>query len=349
MPARLRGFGIGLAALAVALAGPTSGADGRLTLKDKGFASPSAVRHEPQGDRYLVSNINGPALARDNNGFISRLSPEGEVQALRWIAGGRNGVTLNAPKGMALDAGRLYVADIDVVRVFDAASGAPVRTIAIPGAIALTDVAAAGDGRLLVSDIGRDMATGAIFQVDASGKASVLARGDHLLRPTALAIRPDRKIVYAPLVGEIVLLMGTDGEITDLRDYPSIKLPYWPARALGRLSGVVLLDGETPLVASKEAGTVARVRFVGPSTLTQVVPVDPKAREALGINGEGRGREFFSRVGAPDSEFIIRDVTDPGRIGLDRKRSRILVPEVSTNAVVIAPLPAASAQVQAGN
>ncbi len=52
------------------------------------------------GDRYLVSNINGGALAEDNNGFVSVLSPDGQVTTLKWIEGGKNKVSLDGPKGL---------------------------------------------------------------------------------------------------------------------------------------------------------------------------------------------------------------------------------------------------------
>ena len=51
-----------------------------------------------------VSNVNGPFAAADNNGFISRIGPDG-VAELNWMEGGKTGVTLNAPKGMELSGG----------------------------------------------------------------------------------------------------------------------------------------------------------------------------------------------------------------------------------------------------
>ena len=67
-----------------------------------GFSTPESVLHDPEADIYLVSNINGSPLERDGNGFISRVTPDGKVETLKFIAGGVKGVTLNAPKGMAI-------------------------------------------------------------------------------------------------------------------------------------------------------------------------------------------------------------------------------------------------------
>jgi hypothetical protein len=59
---------------------------------------------DEQADVYLVSNINGTPFAKDDNGFITRVTP-GDEPALGespWIDGKRDDVTLDAPKGMAL-------------------------------------------------------------------------------------------------------------------------------------------------------------------------------------------------------------------------------------------------------
>jgi hypothetical protein len=108
-------------------------------LEGVGFRTPESVLYDPKADLYLVANIHGDPSARDGNGFISCISPEGEVIALKWIDGQAEGVTLNAPKGMALTGERLFVADIDVVRVFDRENGAPLDEIAVQGARFLRD------------------------------------------------------------------------------------------------------------------------------------------------------------------------------------------------------------------
>src|SRR2546427_258967 len=74
----------------------------RITVADSGIKAPESVLYDVAGDQYLVSNINGQPLDKDGNGFISRLTPEGRVAELKWIAGGTKGVTLNAPKGMGI-------------------------------------------------------------------------------------------------------------------------------------------------------------------------------------------------------------------------------------------------------
>lgn len=131
-------------------------------LENAGFSAPESVLYDPNADVYLVSNIDGDSAAKDGAGFISRVSVEGRLLALRWIDGGAEGVTLNAPKGMALYGEALWVADIDVVRVFGRRTGEVRGAVEIPGAAFLNDVAAG------VSS----WEAAAIFHLDTAGGAS---------------------------------------------------------------------------------------------------------------------------------------------------------------------------------
>src|SRR5205085_11405116 len=113
----------------------------RSTFADSGIKAPESVLYDVAGDQYLVSNINGQPLDKDGNGFISRLTPEGRVAELKWIAGGAKGVTLNAPKGMGIKGDTLFVADIDAVRMFNRETGAPTGPRTVPGAVFVNDIA----------------------------------------------------------------------------------------------------------------------------------------------------------------------------------------------------------------
>ena len=126
----------------------------QLIIKDVGFKTPESVYYDEKSDLYLVSNINGSPTETDNNGFISKVSPEGKVIALTWIAGGQNDVTLNAPKGMVVKDDVLYVTDITTIRMFDMASGASKGEIAIEKATFLNDLTKGEDGTIYVSDSG---------------------------------------------------------------------------------------------------------------------------------------------------------------------------------------------------
>ena len=44
---------------------------------------------------YFISSANGESEARDNNGFITKLSKDGQVLHLQFIQGGQNQATLH--------------------------------------------------------------------------------------------------------------------------------------------------------------------------------------------------------------------------------------------------------------
>ncbi len=185
----------------VALAGdtpPASPSPAPKLSSTAGFNTPESVLYDAKSDTWLVSNIGGSPLDRDNNGYISELSPDGKVKTERWIEGGKNGVTLNAPKGSALKDGVLYVADIDVVRMFDRKTGASKGEIAIPGATFLNDVALGGDGNVYVSDSGltaefKSSGTEAIYRIKPGAQPGVetLVKSPELKGPNGLLVTKD--------------------------------------------------------------------------------------------------------------------------------------------------------------
>ena len=182
---------------ATATAAPAA-ADTTVPPSTEGLKVPESVRYDAALDAYFVSNIDGIPNQKDNNGFIVRLDAGNPATPTDVVRGGVKGVTLNAPKGMAIAGDTLWVADIDVVRAFDKNTGAVLATIDLStmGATFLNDVAIAADGTLYVTDTGiRFSEKGElshpgkdrIFAI-AGGKARVAIESDSLLtRPNGIA------------------------------------------------------------------------------------------------------------------------------------------------------------------
>ncbi len=149
-------------------------AESRIELHDVGFSTPESAEYYAAKDLVLVTNINGHPAAKDRNGFISKVSPEGSIIDLKWLDGEKDGVILNAPKGMTIIGNRLFVTDIDAVRVFQLPEGGMVKSIQIRGSSFLNGITPMPDGSVLVTDTGvnADFApTGndAVYQVWADG------------------------------------------------------------------------------------------------------------------------------------------------------------------------------------
>src|SRR5687767_4908802 len=110
--------------------------------------TPESVLYDAGGKVLYVSNIDGKEpWAKDNAGSIAKVGLDGKVIAAEWVKG------LQAPKGMALHNGKLYVADIDRMVVIDVAKGAIAETIPIEGSQQLNDVTVDKAGVVYVSDM----------------------------------------------------------------------------------------------------------------------------------------------------------------------------------------------------
>ena len=160
--------------------------------------TPESVRYDADLDAYFVSNINGNPSQKDGNGFIARVDAANTSTMTMFAQGGKGGVTLNAPKGMAIVGDTLWVADIDAVRAFNKRTGAPVATVDLRSlkATFLNDVVAGPDGSIYVTDTGvRFDANGGmthpgqdqIFKI-VGRKATVAIKSDSALKaPNGIA------------------------------------------------------------------------------------------------------------------------------------------------------------------
>ncbi len=267
-----------------------------------GFLSPECVLHDTTQDTYFVSNVSGSATAKNNKGFVSRMRPDGAVENLRFIEGGRNGVTLHAPKGMALRGDTLWVADIDAVRGFDARTGAPVGTVDLgaQAVVFLHGIAIAQNGALYITDTGigfddlgnvTHKGPDRIFRIGPDLAVTVALRSDSLAWPSGITVDPvGKRFIVAAFGGRAVLAWK-----------PGEKTPSVVARGPGGFDGVAMAGGKL-LVSSWNDSTVSSYQT---------------------------GQEVKLVTGVPS----------PGQIGYDAKRNRVLVPSLSGNRVEIWQLP----------
>lgn len=233
--------------------GPTA------VFKLSGFATPESVTYDAANDRYIVANIAGRPTAVDNNGYLSIVSPEGKLVTEKWIAGGVNKVTLNAPKGVLLTGGLVYVADLDTVRMFDEKTGASKGEIKIKGATFLNDLALGEDGTIYVSDSGLKQNEKGDFEPTGSdavyaitkGKAKPLAKDKSLNKPNGLLATKDGVWVVTFGAAELYRL-DAKGAKQDV-----VTLPK------GSLDGIVAV-GDALYVSSWDASTIYKGTPKGP-------------------------------------------------------------------------------------
>ena len=150
----------------------------------KGFDAPESVVFDPASNALYVSNIGGKIWQKDRNGFLAKVSSDGKMIERDWLTG------LDSPTGLALDGGKLYVADIDQLVEIDIASKSIAKRYPAPGAKWFNDVASDGKGVVYVAD----SATNTIWRLK-DGKFEAWLTDDALNAPNGLHVEGDTLIV----------------------------------------------------------------------------------------------------------------------------------------------------------
>lgn len=143
-------------ACSLALASNANSANPKLLWSlEKNLAQPESVTVLPNNKGYLVSNINGDPGSTDGNGYISLVNIDGSLKESHWVTG------LDAPKGMAVSQGKVYIADLQQIHIVELSSGEHLSSLSLPDAKFLNDVTANEHGDVFVSD----MLGGTIYKV----------------------------------------------------------------------------------------------------------------------------------------------------------------------------------------
>lgn len=207
-----------------------------------GFDLPESVSWDQDAQVFFVSNIGGDPMSKDGNGTISTVNPDGSIADAAWASG------LDAPKGIDIVDGTLYVSDIDHVASFDVASGKRLADYPVPDAAFLNDVYAAPDGRVFVSDTFGN----AVFVIE-SGKVTLVARDPLLTGANGLTMIGNDLIVAD--LGDATngfdkIVPGTVVKI----DLATNTVSYFGSSdALGVLDGIEP-DGQNVLVTDNAGG-----------------------------------------------------------------------------------------------
>ena len=191
------------------------------------FKLPESVVYDKKNDILYVSNMQDDPFKKDKNGFISKVDLNGKILKLKWIKG------LNAPKGLAISKGKLYVGDIDQLIEIDIKKGTIIKKYDAIGAALLNDVAVDTKGNVYVSDTFTDT----IYRLNTFGQLTKWLYSPKLQAPNGLHYEKGQ------------LIVGSWGHPTDgwaaaeVGHLKTISLKTKKIKSLGNGKAVGNLDG----------------------------------------------------------------------------------------------------------
>jgi DNA-binding beta-propeller fold protein YncE len=175
--------------------------------------NPESVAYSPKLNVLFVSNVNGKPTEKDQNGFISKVSPaNGSIIELNWVTG------LNAPKGIALsnNNNKLFVSDLTDLVEIDINTGKIIKRFNAPGSAFLNDVVSDKQGNIYVSDT----ITNTIYKLDGNNITSTLQpwlQSAQLNGPNGLHVDESKNKLIVASLGKFTK-PGAGIEIVDLKN-----------------------------------------------------------------------------------------------------------------------------------
>ncbi len=119
---------------------------------EKSFLVPESVTYDPLKDVLYVSNFDAyNRSAAEEGQFISVITPDGEIENLKWVTG------LVKPTGLAVHGNRLFAVERRGLTEIDTESGEILRTHQLPQAAFSNDVTVDESGFAYVSDSQRSV------------------------------------------------------------------------------------------------------------------------------------------------------------------------------------------------
>ncbi|PJJ07803.1 sugar lactone lactonase YvrE [Flavobacterium sp. 1] len=115
-------------------------------VSDSLFLKPESALFDSSKQVVYISNINGEYLAKDGNGFISRIKTNGEIDSLKWVEG------MDNPQGLGLYKNKLYVADINRVVQINTDTAKIENVFVVDSAKFFNDIATDSNGDIYISD-----------------------------------------------------------------------------------------------------------------------------------------------------------------------------------------------------
>lgn len=164
---------------------------------------PESVLHDPETGIVYVANIQGEPTGKDGKGFISKMTPSGDITRMEWVSG------IDAPKGMGIYDGKLYVTNIDELVEIDIESASVSNTYPLEGAQFANDISINNKGVVFISD----MSNGGIYKFE-NGTTSIWIEPGTFESPNGLFA--DKDFLY---IGTNDIVMQANYQTAEFNEY----------------------------------------------------------------------------------------------------------------------------------
>ncbi|MCC7000688.1 MAG: hypothetical protein IT357_00930 [Gemmatimonadaceae bacterium] len=299
---------------------------GAVTLKGVGFLRPESAVWDQQSGFWYVSNQGAQANATD--GFISKISKDGALVQLNWVAG------LGNPTGMRILDGKLFVADPLLhatqpnyaIVMIDIATGTVRRTYTL-------DLSLMNNPNRGLNDLAIDKATNALYasvfdtrpgfgetiiKVPLDGDGSTATQ---FVVPGSVGIRPNGVLIHKR---DLIVMSGSGL-------FSRVGLDTRVVEALGSTSFIDPTSG-TPILDGIEWDGNAFLFTSHGLASGEPNYVDYLARALFVKNGAryDRKEEQLCTLTDPSATYAPQGAAD---LGFDSARRMVAIPHLFGNAI----------------
>ncbi len=205
--------------------------------KELPLDAPEAAFWHADSRTWIVSSLGGGvSLERDGFGWLTRYDENGKLMDARWVEG------MDAPTGIAAVGNLLYVADRSGVHEVDINQAKVLRTIEIPDAKFLNDVAAAPNGDVFVSDFEANR----IYRLNSDRKVEVWLETDELQNPNGLVVDGNYLIIatWGPMTNPETFEVKHPGTIMKANIESRNLSPLGQGEPIASFDGIIAVDGQ---------------------------------------------------------------------------------------------------------
>ncbi|MFL2660355.1 MAG: hypothetical protein ACJ0G4_00190 [Alphaproteobacteria bacterium] len=216
-----------------------------------GLNEPESAIYHKQSDAIFISNINGDPLKLDQNGYISKISVNGQILEKKWMKG------FDAPKGLTVFQNFLFVSDVNKIWKIDINTKKK-KYFRINNAGFLNDLAVTKDGVVFASDMFKNI----IYKLE-DDKLNIWKKSKLLNSPNGLLIEGNYIVVAT--WGEISTGFSTNvrGKLIKINLKTRQIKKFFSTRPIGNLDGIVFNKNNGYLVTDWIQGKLLSINRKG--------------------------------------------------------------------------------------